>query len=126
MKRHILLIALCIFSLNAIYAEITWTMSDDGTLTIKGTDMPNYDNRYANYVPWYSRRGKIKKIVIESGVTNIGEYAFENCYALTSVTIPNSVTNIESYAFSSCSGLTSITIPNSVTCIGDWAFWGCI
>ena len=58
-------------------------------------------------------------------VTNIGDYAFEYCSGLTSVTIGNSVTNIGDYAFEYCSGLTSVTIGNSVTSIGDWAFSGC-
>ena len=58
-------------------------------------------------------------------VTSIGEYAFDWCYYLTSVTIPNSVTSIGRYAFNNCSGLTSVTIPNSVTSIGVHAFYGC-
>ena len=128
MKRYILLIALSIFSLNAIHAEITWTLSDDGTLTISGTDMPDY--RYNDYVgetsaPWYSQRDKIKKVIIENSVTNIGEYAFMFCSSITSVTIPNSVTSIGEGAFQNCSGLTSVTIPNSVTSIGGFAFMYC-
>ena len=57
-------------------------------------------------------------------VTSIGDYAFEFCYGLTSVTIPNSVTSIGYSAFYNCFGLTSVTIPNSVTSIGDEAFAG--
>jgi len=122
MKKYILLIALSIFSLNAIHAEITWTLSDDGTLTISGTDMPNY--KYGG-APWYSQRNKIKKVVIENGVTSIGNYAFDGCSGLTSVTIPNSVTSIGESAFFVCSGLTSVTIPNSVTSIGMSTFQYC-
>ena len=59
-------------------------------------------------------------------VTSIGDYAFDKCRGLTSVTIPNSVTSIGASAFASCSGLTSVTIPNSVTSIGDYAFEFCI
>ena len=58
-------------------------------------------------------------------VTSIGEWAFENCNGLTSVTIPNSVTSIGYMAFAGCSGLTSVTIPNSVTSIGGVAFYKC-
>jgi hypothetical protein len=59
-------------------------------------------------------------------VTSIGDYAFQYCTVLTSVTIPNSVTSIGDHAFSECYDLTSVTIPNSVTSIGKYAFWNCI
>ncbi len=62
---------------------------------------------------------------IPKDVINIGEYAFAECKALTSITIPNSVTSIGRSAFRGCSNLTSITIPNSVTSIGIWAFHAC-
>ena len=39
--------------------------------------------------------------------------------------IPNTVTTIGNYAFEGCTGLTSVTIPNSVTKIGRDAFYGC-
>ena len=87
--------------------------------------MPNYKNN-SNYAPWYSQRSKIKKVFIENSVTNIGEWAFYNCFALTSVTIPNSVTSIGACAFYDCSSLTYITIPNSVTSIEKSTFYGCI
>ena len=84
--------------------------------------MTNYSNREP--APWYSRRGEIKKIVIEDGVTNIGDFAFYDCKSLTSITIPNSVKSIGDGAFQDCSGLTSVTIPNSVMSIGTYAFYG--
>ena len=118
MKKFFTLIVLCVFSIGTIHAKITWSLSDDGTLTISGTDMPNY----YNHSPWYKNRGKIKRVIIEEGVTSISSYAFNDCNNLTNVTIPNSVTSIESFAFSGCQSLRYITIPNTVMYIGNEAF----
>ena len=59
-----------------------------------------------------------------TGLTAIGNYAFQSCTGLTSITIPNSVTTIGYQAFYNCSNL-SVTIPNSVTSIGSSAFYNC-
>ena len=80
---------------------------------------------YLDNAPWHSQRDKIKKVVIENGVTNIGRSAFQHCKNLTSITIPESVTSIGVSAFYNCSGLASVTIPNSVTSIGVCAFQRC-
>ena len=61
---------------------------------------------------------------IPSSVTDIGDFAFSDCSALTGVSIPNSVNSIGDNAFSGCSGLTSVTIPSSVNSIGNSAFSG--
>ena len=67
----------------------------------------------------------LTSISIPSSVTSIGESAFVGCSGLTSVSIPSSVTSIGESAFEGCSGLTSVSIPGSVTSIGKSAFWGC-
>ncbi len=67
----------------------------------------------------------LTSITIGSGVTSIGNYAFYGCSGLTSVTIGSGVTSIGEWAFNGCRGLTSVTIPNSVTSIGGSAFSGC-
>ena len=103
--------------------ELTWTLTADGTMTISGTGaMKEYygsDNSPAYY------NSKIKKVVIENGITSIGAYAFSGCTNLASIEIPSSVTSIGNGAFSDCSSLTDITIPSSVTSIGDHTFYGC-
>ena len=68
---------------------------------------------------------KLTSITIPSSVTGIGNGAFQNCKSLESITIPDSVTSIGGYAFAYCTGLTSITVPESVTSIGNIAFYGC-
>ena len=122
MKKIFTLIFLSVFCLNAINAAVTWKLSDDGILTISGTSMPDYSEKD---IPWRSQRDKIKKVIIEKGVTKIGKCAFIDCSALTSVTIPNSVTSIGNSAFYGCSNISSVIIPNSVTSIGSNAFYGC-
>ena len=64
-------------------------------------------------------------LVIPDSVTSIGNYAFDGCSGLKSVTIGNGVTSIGYSAFRSCSRLTSVTIGNGVTSIGDYAFCSC-
>ena len=70
-------------------------------------------------------RSKKTSYIIPNSVTNIGDFAFYDCKALTNINIPNSVTNIGNEAFGKCESLTNINIPNSVTNIGDRAFEGC-
>ena len=55
----------------------------------------------------------------------LGDYVFNGCSGLTSLTLPSSVTKIGCYALSNCIGLTSLTIPSSVTSIGHGAFFCC-
>jgi len=62
---------------------------------------------------------------IKDNTVTIADYAFSDCYSLTSITIPGGVTSIGNNAFASCDSLTSITIPNSVTSIGNYAFDSC-
>ena len=103
--------------------NLTWTLDSVGTLTINGTgEMEGY-NEFRT--PWGSYKSQIKKILIASGVTSIGSYAFKDCSNLTSITIPEGVTYIGRYAFYGCSTLTSVTIPDSVTSIGNYAFSCC-
>lgn len=122
MKKAIILFVLSLFTYGAVHADVSWKMSDDGTLTIFGTKMDDYE---LNNAPWSFRRNIIKKVIIKDGVTNIGEGAFCYCRNLTSITIPNTVESIGKGAFAYCSSLVSITIPNSVTSIGISVFYDC-
>ena len=131
MKKQLLLILAALLPMMASADDsgtcgtnVTWTYVEaTHTLTISGEgSMADYSS---NTMPWYPYRKEMTKVIIENGVTSIGDYAFGYCNDLTSITIPNSVSSIGSFAFKNCSGLTSITIPNSVTSIGNYAFSNC-
>ena len=111
--------------------NLTWTLDDAGTLTISGTGAM-FDYSYeANDLPdgstspWYSYREDIQSVVVEEGVTTIGDYAFNCCSSLDSIPLPDSITSIGLRAFNNCTSLSSITIPDGVTTIGNYAFDCC-
>ncbi|MDR0307310.1 MAG: leucine-rich repeat protein [Chitinispirillales bacterium] len=100
---------------------------DGGTLTISGTGVMKHYNSHSG-APWVSDstvRNTITSVVIESGVTSIGNRVFYGLGALTSVTMPESIDSIGYEAFYACSSLTSVTIGNGVTSIGMRAFMDC-
>ena len=97
-----------------------WALQD-GTLiiTVQGA-MQDYTS--ARETPWFSNRADIRKIVVQNGVTSIGDYAFYGCENVTSVTLPGTVTQIGKLAFYGCKGLTSLELPESVAVVEDYAF----
>jgi len=131
-KRIAILLVLCIvFSMIPITAsaaeviaggtcgdDLTWVLTEDGTLTISGTgDM--------DYIGWDGMRDTIRSVVMEEGATSIGYNAFDECRNLTSVIIPDTVTKIEYDAFRGCSKLKEVTIPNGVKTLGNAVFREC-
>lgn len=114
---------------NSCGANLTYELTqntddpDTYTLTIRGEGaMYDYSS---STVPWNAQKSKITSVVIENGVTSIGNNAFEDCSALKKLDIPQSVTEIGSKAFRGCSALTSLALPETVNRIGNTAFQGC-
>ena len=92
------------------------------TLTISGTGTID---SFGNIKPLWCELG-VEKIVIESGITGIGQGAFQ-ITSLKSVEFkePSSVTKIDDYAFNGCSKLNSITLPEGIKTIGNGVFTRC-
>lgn len=128
-----------------LYYEYT---AVDKTLTISGQgDGPNYSLNGSG-TPWYEWRDEsIDRVVVEEGVTSLGNYMFNSVYATdfvlphslqkigsytfsntankTDWVLPFGLKTIGSYAFANCINMTSIIIPDTVTSIGSRAFQGC-
>jgi len=114
--------------------NLTWSLSDDGTLTISGTgDMYNYnDVAPYNISPWYhdltsSNSGgysgvSIKNVTIREGVTSIGNNAFLGCGKISNIEFPDSLTSIGKSAFSPSPALNEVTLPKNLVNLGAYAF----
>lgn len=104
--------------------NVHWSFKD-GILTISGNgDM--YSFKYDYSPPWKKFESIIETVVIEQGISNIGNYAFYNYFDnLKTVMLPNSVVNIGKSAFCGCKSLETIALPDSITNIGMDAFLGC-
>ncbi|MBQ8603331.1 MAG: leucine-rich repeat protein [Oscillospiraceae bacterium] len=104
--------------------SLTWTLDSEGTLTVGGTGaMADYE--YTVYGPWYEHEKDIRKVVIEEGVTSIGQYAFTYCSVLEEVIMADSVVTIGWGSFAYCPLLEEITIPDGVKEIEDVTFYEC-
>lgn len=140
--------------------NVTATLSpnSDGngtyTMTIRGTGpMENYDFMSCRDMPWRDAIPKIKRLIVDDGVTSLGDcvlhgfdgehdaesleevtlpegltylgnYAFFGAAKLKSITLPSTLTTIGLAAFDECAGLTDITIPSDVKTIKEGAFGG--
>ncbi|MBQ8511248.1 MAG: leucine-rich repeat protein, partial [Clostridia bacterium] len=103
--------------------NLTWTLTDDGRLSITGTGtMPGYSSSGS---PWYEYRTAIQTVELGEGVTSIGACAFYQCSNLTGVTLPSTLTSIGNQAFRYCNSLEAFEIPASVTSIGTNVFQNC-
>ena len=137
--------------------NIEWYLDDAGTLTLRKAtietendgSMNNYKMLPAYRAPWLQNKSNlnIKKVILQEGITTIGQYAFLECKNMQSIELPDSLTKIDNFAFSTCSSLSaiqlpahleyirnafskctslkSISIPDSVTYLGNQAFSNC-
>ncbi len=104
---------------------VNWLLdTETGILTISGEgEMESYSS--SSNAPWYGKRAAIKTAVIESGVTSVGSYAFNECTSLESVSIPATVTRINNYAFRDCTALSSVDMSEGLVDIIQYAFYNC-
>ena len=128
--------------------NVTWVMdTESGCLTVSGTgDMASWGETESP--PWLEYMPEIRRVVIEEGVTYVGDYAFILCEnlqqaeladtleeigayafagtALETVEIPDNVVYIGLGAFQACWNLQTVSFPEELEWIGMDAFWGCV
>lgn len=102
--------------------DLTWVYdSADNTLTVSG-EGNMYDYTSLDEIPWGT---DVQTLVIEEGVTAIGEKAFMKCSALETVSLPGSLAEIGAYAFWECTSLRSIALPEGITVLEQGIFNSC-
>lgn len=112
-------------SLNGDGSIMAVLDTETGTLTVSGSGITK---NYTSKGPW-SNSGYVKHIVVEEGVTELGNYLFVgDFYNLETITLPDSLTRIGERCFyytssSYTSKVTNLVIPKNVKTIEKEAFY---
>ena len=103
--------------------NVTWVLTRDGILTFSGTGATkDYTASDETHHPWDGYAENIKKVIVEEGITRLGNYLFYGDYPyLKELELGNTVSQIGQHAFEYLP-ITKLTLPDSVTAIGDFAF----
>ena len=129
---------------NTVTATLSRNSDGDETytLTITGEGpMANYDGYKTSsnnsYAPWYEKIQNITRLIVEDGVTTLGDDILSYSYYdsgsdyhsfhpdLREVELPEGLTYIGARAFCNSPKLTKVKIPSTVTKIKEYAFSGC-
>ncbi len=102
--------------------NLTWTLDGNGLLTVSGAGEMHSPGPYNAWQPY---RDHIRSVVIEDGVTTVGQSAFRDCIYLETVTLPEGLTKIGQNAFNGCSALRTVSIPSTLVTISGLAFHYC-
>ena len=101
---------------------LTWSLYDDGTLEISGTGaMPDFS--YSVPAPWKDFSSKLTKVIVNQGVTNVGESTFSYNSTIQSVVLSDTVVSVGKSAFSGCSALKTVQFGSGLTELGGLGSW---
>ena len=108
---------------TGVSGEATWTLKGD-TMYITGQGMLSGVSN-ADCQPWEYFQDQIRHVVVEDGVTLIGDTIFAHTYNLETVIIADSVTEICEGAFRNCYALKTVKLPANLQTLGNFVFAYC-
>ena len=103
--------------------NVSWSLSGDGVLTLTGTGATS-DYSSTTNSPWYNFSPSVKTVIVQEGITILGNQLFRGCSNISSISLPSTLTQIKNNVFIGCSSIKTITLPVSLTSIGSYAFIG--
>ena len=114
---------------NGTWGDISWNLSDDGTLLITGRgEIKSWNSGMSVDAPSWTdytmgdQELKVTSIVFDEGITRVGANTFVLCSDVVSIDFPSTLEEIDEGAFAYCESLSSVVIPKSVKKIGANAF----
>ena len=91
--------------------DCTATLGDDGVLRVSGSgEMYGYDVSTRNETPWINDIGRIRSVVVEDGITNVGQWAFYLCVNVENIELAQSVKKVEYSAFDELQRLKNVSM----------------
>jgi len=100
------------------WGSLTWSLTAEGVLTISGQGPMDPYGYWDDDLGWRAEGNGVKKVIVEAGITTIGEYAFRGLEAMTELQLPVGVTSLGGDALAGCTGLKKIVVPATVTTFG--------
>ena len=109
---------------GSVNDSVNWEYYGLGKLRITGTGaMSDYSN--VSETPWYSYISNIREVIIDDGITHVGNRSFRGATALTKISLASSVSSIGATVFYGCSAIASVELPKTVKSLGQFAFYNC-
>ncbi|MDO5435742.1 MAG: leucine-rich repeat protein [Clostridia bacterium] len=106
-----------------VTGSISWMLTDDGTLILAGTGATGSFS--SSEAPWNEYLADIRKVIIQEGITSVGDDVFPAMPGLTELTLPSTVTSVGMRNFMNCTSLETLSLPEGLTGIGHFSFSGC-
>lgn len=90
----------------------TATLDENGVMRVSGTGtMWGYNSEERYHTPWFGEY--INKVVVEDGITNVGQYAFFACGHINSIELAQSVAVVDVGAFDEDSNVQHVSMYDS-------------
>lgn len=111
--------------------SIKWTVYESGTLVIENAEDGNGST--PDWSPWFNYKEKITDVIIEDGITTLGERNFMEYPALKTVTIKGTLSKIGNSAFEGSKEIENISVTGKTNAnnglkviqLGECAFKDC-